>query len=199
MFVFNDFKPFIKGGLLARNFQVTILRGLKDWLCDCLLSLWESTPSLSTFYWQATAQKILPQPSHSLLLIRDGKCRKEVTTNVTEWQMYWHDGKFLGLIWEAAGSDITPWISWDNPAPWISIDLSVCFTKWEVSWGFVYTQGSWRQLWGMWPRHSRHQPWPLGFSLYANAHFRWDFYWHYRFQSAFTEFIAFDPLISPLD
>ena len=41
MFIFDDFKPFIKGGLLARNIQVPVLRGLKNWLCDSLLSLLE--------------------------------------------------------------------------------------------------------------------------------------------------------------
>ena len=41
MFIFDDFKPFIKRGLLARNIQVPVLRGLKDWLCDSLLSLLE--------------------------------------------------------------------------------------------------------------------------------------------------------------
>ena len=102
MFVFNDFKPFIKGGLLARNFQVTILRGLKDWLCDCLLSLWESTPSLSTFYWQATAQKSLPQPSQSSADKRwevqkgsNHECHR-VADVLTRWQIPWLD---LGSSW----------------------------------------------------------------------------------------------------
>ena len=126
MFIFNDFKFFIKGGLLARNTQVTVLRGLKDWLCDSLLSLLESTPRLSAFYLTRYCSEkptsclaLFPQPSHSLLLIKDGKHGKEVTRNVTEqWQVHWHDGKFLGLIWRAAGSDSTPWISWVNSDPW---------------------------------------------------------------------------------
>ena len=110
----------------TRKFQVTVLRGLKDLLRDSLLSWLESALSLSTFYLTcyssgnpSSCLALFPQSSHSPPMIRDEKNRKGVTRNVTErWQVHWHEGKFLGLIWRAAGSGITLWISWGNSASW---------------------------------------------------------------------------------